>query len=256
MSGKKYFHHQNWIAERYSLNAGFVPELGQPVVDLLKPQTGELILDLGCGEGTLTEKLLEFATSVIGVDNSLNQIEAAKKKGLLVCIADGHSLPFQENFDGIFSNAALHWMSSDPNAVLLEVWRALKKGGRFAAEMGGQGNVASITNALSNALKRRNIDPDSVFPWYFPSSQTYSAQLKKAGFLISYIELFNRPTELPGDISGWLETFGESFLFTVPSEERAYIVTEVAEELRPHLFKKGKWIVDYVRLRFLAEKPA
>lgn len=89
MSGKKYFHHQNWIAERYSLNAGFVPELGQPVVDLLKPQTGELILDLGCGEGTLTEKLLEFATSVIGVDNSLNQIEAAKKKDFLYVLQMG-----------------------------------------------------------------------------------------------------------------------------------------------------------------------
>ena len=49
---------QHWNAAAYAANADFVPALGQPVLDLLQPQSGERILDLGCGDGALTEKLV------------------------------------------------------------------------------------------------------------------------------------------------------------------------------------------------------
>jgi 2-isopropylmalate synthase len=42
---------QTWKPDDYVENAGFVAELGMPVVALLNPQPGERILDLGCGDG-------------------------------------------------------------------------------------------------------------------------------------------------------------------------------------------------------------
>ena len=246
---------QRWIAERYAANARFVADLGEPLIDLLAPTPGERILDLGCGDGALTEKLLSVDITRVAVDAASDQVAATRARGLDARVADGYSLPFDTEFDGILSNAALHWMSDDPNAVIAGMWRALKPGGRIAAEMGGAGNIASITRALGDALSRRGIDAASLFPWYFPAAETYSSQLKDAGFSVPYIELIPRPTELPGDISGWLVTFAEPFLFSVTVEERDALIEEVADELRPVLVKDGRWIADYVRLRFLAEKP-
>ena len=136
---------QGWDPDRYARQARFVADLGMPVVDLLAPQSGEKILDLGCGDGALTIKLQDLGVDVIGVDASAPQIEAARALGLDARVMDGQRLDLPaEAFDAVFSNAALHWMDEDPDAVIQGVWRALRPGGRFVAEMGGGDNVGRI----------------------------------------------------------------------------------------------------------------
>jgi hypothetical protein len=135
------------------------------------------------------------------------------------------------------------------------VRRALRRNGRFVAELGGHGCVAKIKKALVDALNRRGLDGEGAVPWYFPTVEEYSALLKKAGFSARYIVLIPRPTPLPGDVTGWLETFGESFLACLPIAERPAYLAEVREVLRPELAdSEGKWTADYVRLRFAAVK--
>ena len=248
-------HTQTWHPDRYANNAGFVAELGLPVVDLLDPQPGEHILDLGCGDGVLTEKLAALGCAVIGVDFSAEQIAAAQGRGLNARVVDAHSLNFTSQFDAVFSNAALHWMKH-PQAVIAGVWRALKAGGRFVGELGGQGNVATVRNALHRALKQRGLDPTAYDPWFFPAPAEYQHMLTAQGFEVTFMELIPRPTPLPGDISGWLETFGESFIFALPLAARAEFINEIREAIRPQLCdSQGHWTVDYVRLRFAAHKP-
>lgn len=243
---------QQWNPEGYVKHAGFVAELGLPVVALLNPQPGEHILDLGCGDGRLTARLLQMGCEVVGVDGSPAQIAAAQAKGLTVAVMDGQQLTFENEFDAVFSNAALHWMKR-PDAVIAGVRRALKVRGRFVAEMGGHGNVAIIRTVLREALRQRGIDPETADPWYFPTSGEYQAKLERHDFQVTTMELIPRPTPLPGDISGWLATFAESFTNCLPEEERAGFVDELREELRPLLCdKQGQWTADYVRLRFAA----
>jgi len=246
---------QTWDPERYARNARFVADLGMPVVHLLAPRPGERILDLGCGDGVLTAKLAEMGCEVVGVDASDEQIAAARKLGLDARALAGESLPFRNEFDAVFSNAALHWMLR-PAEVIAGVWQALRRGGRFVAEMGGHGNVERTKAALVDALDRRGIHGESLVPWYFPTIEDYSARLRTAGFVISYISLFPRPTPLPGDIGSWLETFAESFLRALPAAEQPAYIAEVREALRPKLCDgSGNWTADYVRLRFAAQKP-
>jgi trans-aconitate methyltransferase len=247
-------HQQTWDPERYARNARFVADLGAPVMELLAPRAGERILDLGCGDGVLTAKLAALGCEVIGVDASAQQIEGAKKLGLDARVMNGEALDFDREFDAVFSNAALHWMR-DADKVIAGVHRALRPQGRFVAELGGHGCVAKIKKALVQGLRRRGIDGEGASPWYFPTVEDYSERLTRGGFSVNYIALIPRPTPLPGDVTGWLETFAESFTSTLPPTERAAYIAEVQEALRPELCDAaGKWTADYVRLRFAADK--
>jgi trans-aconitate methyltransferase len=245
---------QTWDPDRYARNARFVADLGMPVVELLAPQPGERILDLGCGDGVLTEKLVATGCQVVGVDSSVELIKAAQAHGLDARVMDGQHLMFANEFDAVFSNAALHWMKR-ADEVIAGVWRALKPGGRFVAECGGYKCVATIETALLDALKRRGIAGKDLSPWYFPTVEDYGGRLSAGGFKIHYIALIPRPTPLPGDVTGWLETFAESFTSLLPADERPAFIDEVREAVRPALCDQdGKWTADYVRLRFAAEK--
>jgi trans-aconitate methyltransferase len=247
---------QHWDPERYARNAGFVAALGEPVLALLDPRPGERILDLGCGDGALTRRLRAAGAAVVGVDSSAEQVAAACAAGIDARVMAGEAMTFVAEFDAVFSNAALHWMPR-PAAVIAGVWRALKPGGRFVGEMGGHGNVERIVAALVAALDRRGLSGRAAVPWYFPTCGEYRGLLEGQGFGVDAIELIPRPTPLPGDIIGWLDTFGDSFVRRVAAAERASLLDEVADALRPQLRDgAGVWTADYVRLRFAAVKPA
>jgi SAM-dependent methyltransferase len=246
---------QSWEAERYAEAGAFVPVLGVPVVELLDPRRGERILDLGCGDGILSEKIAAAGATVVAVDAATDLIAVAKTRGLDARLMDGQKLPFAAEFDAVFSNAALHWMR-DADAVIAGVKRALKPGGRFVAEMGGHGNIASVIVALSAVLARRGIRAGRLNPFYFPTAEAYRARLEKAGFAVNEIAILPRPTMLTSDIDAWLDAFCEAFLGAVPDPDRAAARAESVELLRPVVqAEDGRWILDYVRLRFRATLP-
>lgn len=243
---------QIWDSKEYAKNARFVSDLGVPALELLAPQSGEHILDVGCGDGVLTRKMADLGCKVVGLDSSAELVASARSLGLEVVQKSAFDMSFGPEFDAVFSNAALHWMQ-DADAVIRGVARALRPRGRFVAEMGGYGCVRTLQSALMEELSDRGYDGRAANPWYFPKVADYVARLAAGGFDVDYIALFPRPTPLPGDVMGWLTTFCGSFTAVLPHEERTNYLECVRERIRPQLCDdSGDWTADYVRLRFKA----
>ena len=247
---------QTWDAGAYGQNGSFVHHRAGGVVEWLAPQPGESVLDLGCGDGQLTQRLAAAGAAVQGVDASPGMVEAARSRGLAVVEASAESLPHADaSFDAVFSNAALHWVRGQ-DAMMSEVHRVLKPGGRFVAEMGGHGNVAAILVALSAVLARHGFADREDGVNYYPTVKSYTRRLERHGFKVRRMELIPRPTPLAeSGMDGWLRTFRRGVLESLPEALRDTVVQETCVLLAPALRdEEGNWVADYVRLRFIASK--
>ncbi|MGQ0660798.1 class I SAM-dependent methyltransferase [Sphingosinicella sp.] len=251
-----------WSASDYAANAAFVPELGAAALALLNPRPGELILDLGCGDGALTARIVAAGARAVGVDSSEEMVEAARARGLEAYVADaeaglaGHAERFGR-FDAVFSNAALHWMT-EIEAVAAGVFAVLKEGGRFVGEMGGAGNLATIRAALRAELEGRGYAMPAEDPAWYPDPESFAKIYCGAGFAALRAELIERPTPLPAGVAGWVRTFRSGLLdsLMVPEWERDEIAASVEARVEDQLRQPDdSWCADYVRLRFWMRKP-
>lgn len=250
----------DWNPGAYDENHGFVSEYGRDLLDLLAPESGDRVLDVGCGTGHLTAEIAASGAAVIGIDAAPEMIEQARQEyhDLTFEQADVRTYDPAGQFDAVFSNAALHWIPGDDHdAVLSTVAAALGDDGRFVAELGGRGNVSAITDALAAELTARG--DDGAHPWYFPSIGEYSPRVESHGMEVEFARLFDRPTELDGGEAGlrnWIEMVGDEFFVGVSSDERAAVLDGVEARVREQLWdeSQGVWIADYRRLRFVAKR--
>ena len=238
-----------WDAADYAEVGGFVAELGAAALDLLDPQPGETILDVGCGEGALTEKIAERGARVVGIDNSPEMVAAAQARGLDARLVDVADMGFAAEFDAVFSNATLHWVLAKEEAAR-SIAFALKPGGRFAGEMGGTGNLQRLREALDDELIIRGYVPPSGSTNWYASPEEFAAVYEAAGFTAIDARLIERPTVIDHGLAAWVTTFRKGWFDRsgVPEAERAEIAAAVASRFAEN-------VADYVRLRFIMRKP-
>lgn len=253
----------SWSPTDYAANAAFVPALGGAALELLAPQPGELILDIGCGDGVLTQRIMASGARVIGLDASPEMVEAARARGVDAFVADAQALDLGNQalrfgqFNAAFSNAALHWML-DPQAVASGVHSVLKPGGRFVGEMGGVGNIAALRGGIREELEARGYSVPGEDPQWYPGVEEFVTLYARAGFTRIEARLIPRPTPLPSGVAGWVKTFRAGWLDVagVRAEARDEIAAAIEQRLRPRLQQEdGSWTADYVRLRFSMRKP-
>lgn len=248
-----------WDAAGYEQSFGFIARYGASLIDLLAPQPGERILDLGCGTGRLTAELAERGAEAIGLDRDPAMIARARAAypALDFVCANGESFRLDRPVDAILSNAALHWMTR-PQRAITAMARALRPGGRLVLEMGGQGNVATVVEAVTEALVAAGVAPDAIpNPWYFPSIGLYCSRLERGGFDVAEAALFDRPTpldDLDGGLAEWLAMFVGPFLSPLPEARRPAVIADAVARAAPKLKREGRWVVDYRRLRIVARR--
>jgi len=245
-----------WNAEQYEAGYSFVWEYGRDLVKLLAPQPGERILDAGCGTGHLTAQIAATGADVTGIDSSPAMLDQARQNafGLRFEVQDICALPYREEFDAVFSNAVLHWVTRAEDAAAA-MSRALKPGGRLVLEMGGRGNVRQLLAASDQALRELGIaDPERHHPWYYPSIAEYAGILERCGLEVRFAVLFDRPTPLDDGLTGWFKMFcGKLIEPLAPASHPDYyrLVEQYASD---DLRTESGWVADYRRLRIVARK--
>ena len=248
-----------WNANLYDAKHDFVWKYGADLLPLLAPESGERILDIGCGTGHLTAQIAESGAQVVGVDRSPEMASAARSAypNLQFEVADARKLPYRAEFDAVFSNATLHWIP-ESELVIQSVWNALRPGGRFVAEFGGKGNIAKMKSAFDRALAELQPKPQGeVNPWYYPGVSEYASLLEDNGFEVRFMTLFDRPTALADGEAGmrnWMTMFASDYFAKLAPASRDAFIGRVEDLLRPELFREGQWWGDYRRLRFAAWK--
>lgn len=253
LNHKKTEETNNWNANKYNEHADFVSVLGMPVVELLNPKENEKILDLGSGDGTLAVEIEKYGADVIAVDLSEDMVAKSKAKGLESHVMSATELPYNNEFDAVFSNAVLHWIK-DAELTIKKIHTSLKNEGRLVAEFGGHGNIKHLTEAMQGVFESHKEFGKFNNPWYFPSDKEYKRLLEANGFAVEYIELIPRPTSID-DITHWLDIFANGIVSHLRQDQKDDFKKEVRKILKPKIYTQEEgWVADYVRLRVHASK--
>lgn len=253
----------HWNERLYNQQHNFVWTMAADLVDLLDPQPRQKVLDLGCGTGALTAQIHQSGADVLGIDSSTTMIESARQQfpDVRFRIHDAHGLPFENEFDAVFSNAALHWMQT-PSVVVQQIAESLKSGGRLVAEFGGHGNIQSIVDAALHAARSLQITHPAFegagHPWYFPTVGQFATLLEQNGLLVQQAALFERPTPLAGQqgLTDWARMFGRHWLDAVPDLQQMQWLAEFEAAASDQLRQEESWIADYCRIRIVAQKSS
>ena len=247
-----------WNASDYQKNFSFVPSYGESVMELLTKPAGAFVVDLGCGNGSLTPRLAAKGYRVLGVDDSEAMLKLAGKDHPELTFCRGNAINFQleQKADAIFSNAVLHWIDAkDQQAMLNNVYQQLVPGGEFVCEFGGYGCAESVHSTLEQCFQERGLVYPRVF--FFPTIGQYAPMLEKAGFRVEFATLFDRPTvqEGPDGLENWIRMFVKEPVRMVSEPVKEEIIRETVSRLRAKLWNGSQWIVDYVRIRLRAVRP-
>ncbi len=233
-----------------------IAEYGKSLLVHVNLAPGQRILDLGCGNGGLTAELARQGASVLGIDNSTEMIVKARDNypGLMFAKIDALELPYNEEFDTVFSNSVFHWIP-DVARLLAEIRRALKPGGKLVCEFGAASNIGTMREAFASACARHG--GEYVDRFYCPTPEEFFDRLTAAGFRPERVLEFDRPTPLPGGpegLKGWVKCFLGKELMTFKASVRELILDEVEQACKPLLWNGEEFIANYSRLRAIAFK--
>ncbi|MBI5402423.1 MAG: methyltransferase domain-containing protein [Ignavibacteriae bacterium] len=258
-----------WNPEDYAEHSSAQYKWGKELLDVLSLNGTERLLDIGCGDGKITELISKKLKSgkVVGIDSSKDMIRFARHKytndkfeNLSFELKDACNLGFKEEFDVVYSNAALHWIK-DQECVLNESFKSLKKGGKILLQMGGKGNLEEMISIITNTLKGGKWNQyfnDFENPFYFYSDLEYSSFLNKTYFHIDNVELIPRimTHDNVNSLAGWIRTTWHPFLNRVPQNLKMELINDIVNAflMKYPLDSDGRTNIKMVRLQVQAHK--
>lgn len=182
-----------WNPELYER---FESERSRPfydLVDMIHPQENLRVLDLGCGTGKLTKYLHDTlaAQETLGIDASEKMLQKARQ-------FEGNGLRFEQGkieenpgygeFDVIFSNAALQWLT-EHEALFDKLRGKLKPGGQLAVQIPTMDNEPVHKIAVETAKEFSQELGGYVRRLEVLSPETYAKLLYKLGFVKQEVKL-------------------------------------------------------------------
>lgn len=257
-----------WDSQDYAAHSEVQQQWALELIEKLGLGKNEHLLDIGCGDGKVTAVLARYLPGgrVTGIDSSAEMIALAEKNhgttatNLSFLLQDAGSLSFVQEFDVVFSNAALHWVI-DHRPVLRGIYQALKPEGRVLVQMGGKGNAAPVVRAMETVMKAEQWQEyftGFTFPYGFYSPKEYTPWLKEAGLTIQSIKLIPKIMvhKTRKRFAGWLRTTWLPYLQRVPPELHDAFLDQVLDTYLGKEYPKSEQVAtDMQRLEYLAVRP-
>jgi len=261
----------HWNAEDYEKHSQSQQIWARELIEKLSLQGTEDVLDLGCGDGKVTAEIARLVSdgSVTGIDSSRSMIELAATRypshsyaNLSFKMMDASHLSFEQCFDVVFSNAALHWVKNH-KPVLDGVFKYLKPGGKLLLQMGGKGNALEILSVLEEIQSQPEWQPyfnNFEFPYGFLGIEEYEEILLASGFKATRVELIQKDMEHDGKpgLEGWIRTTWLPYIECIPEGMQALFINTISTKYidRAPLDSNSKVHVAMVRIEVEAEKPS
>jgi len=250
--------------KKYEQASSHQKEWGTRLISELELKGDECVLDLGCGDGSLSVQIAELLPkgSVLGIDASQGMIDAALPKArenLHFSLLDINDLNFVEQFDVVFSNATLHWVK-DHAKLIQNVRRSLRPNGRVRFNFGGDGNCSNFFTVIREAMTMASYaEYFSAFqwPWYMPPVDEYSALANSAGFRSVNVWGENADRYFPDidSMKRWIDQPSlVPLLPCIPEEKRStfrdFVMNRMIEET---LESDGRCFETFRRINLLAQ---
>ncbi len=232
----------SWNPGDYAGHSTEQQKWARELIGKLTLQGTEKILDIGSGDGKVTAELAAQVPrgGVIGIDSSEGMVRHAregfpreKHGNLSFQRADARHLPFDGEFDIIFSNATLHWVI-DHRPVLRGIARSLKGGGRLLLQMGGKGNAADMVAVVETVTRMPEWSGyfrDFPFPYGFHGPDEYRVWMEEAGLCPGRVELI--PKDMvhkgKGGLAGWVRTTWLPYTERIPGNLRPAFVDDIVD---------------------------
>jgi trans-aconitate 2-methyltransferase len=180
---------RDWDAVSYQRVSVPHEEWARSILDRLELHGDEIVLDAGCGSGRVTSMLIDRLPEgrVIAVDGSASMVEqvaSTLRPQDDAMVADLLQLQLQAPVDVVFSSAVFHWIL-DHEALFRSLRRALKPGGRLAAQNGGAGNITRLKASSEEVAGREPYAPHFEGfgqPWNYAAPEETEERLLDAGF--------------------------------------------------------------------------
>lgn len=245
-----------WNASLYDDKHRFVAEYGKDLLECIPHDPEQAILDLGCGTGILTARLFNLGNRVVGIDSSHSMIEKAKDQfpEIEFRVCNALDLPFEQEFDVVFSNAVFHWID-DHDLLIKNIYKSLHDGGLLICEFGAHGNIKTIEIAFSEICNTYGYHYTSGFN--FPTVDDFAQMLEKNKLKIEKIYAYDRPTVLSDGEHGlvhWMKQFFSFELVKIPMDIQNIIFEKMEKVCRNTIWNGKEWVADYRRLRAIAHK--
>jgi trans-aconitate 2-methyltransferase len=250
---------------KYEKSSAHQKEWGSKLVADLELKGDERVLDLGCGDGANTALLAEALPrgQVVGIDASKGMIKTAQtreKANLSFRLMDIDRIEFKDEFDVIFSNAALHWVR-DHERLLRNAYKALRESGRLRFNFAADGNCSHLYKVVRAAIKMpefQSFFADFSWPWYMPPIAEYQQLVDRSKFKSAKVWGENADRYFP-DIEtmiGWLDQPSlVPFVACVPETHKSgfrdHVVREMITETRQ---PDGTCFETFRRINLLAVK--